>query len=267
MDIAIRQQIFEDAKEWIYQAGQQIREQMNNPYEIDTKSNANDLVTAVDKSTEQFFAEKIRGTYPGHSIVGEEGYGDKVESLDGTLWIVDPIDGTMNFVHQKRNFAISIGIYHDGIGEIGLIYNVMDDVLYSAKKGEGAYREQVKLPLLRDDVKLETSVLGLNAQLVCENKYYNAKKIQQLIRDCRGTRSYGSAALEFAHVAEGILDGYVSMRLAPWDIAAGIVLVEEVGGVTVQATGKPVNLLQNSTILTTNKQIKDRVIDHYIEFN
>ncbi|MGN8645154.1 inositol monophosphatase family protein [Gracilibacillus sp. HCP3S3_G5_1] len=266
MDAATRQKIFEDAKQWIYQAGQLIRNQIDDPYQIDTKSDANDLVTAVDRSTEQFFTKKIREKYPSHSIVGEEGYGDKVESLDGTLWIIDPIDGTMNFVHQKRNFAISIGIFHDGIGEIGLIYNVMEDILYSGKRGEGAYRNQDKLPLLGEEVTLETSIIALNSSLACENKRINEKKVQQLIHDSRGTRSYGSAALEFAFVAEGIIDAYLTMRLAPWDFAAGLILVEEVGGITIQANGQPVNLLEKNTILTCNKAIKEQLIDEYIEF-
>ncbi|WP_208589385.1 inositol monophosphatase family protein [Gracilibacillus suaedae] len=266
MDETTRQQIFEDARKWVYQAGKLIRDQIDDPYQIETKSDANDLVTAVDRSTEQFFTEKIREKYPNHSIVGEEGYGDKVESLDGTLWIIDPIDGTMNFVHQKRNFAISIGIYHEGVGEIGLIYNVMEDVLYSGKKGEGAYRNQDKLQPLGEQVSLETSIIALNSSLACENKRINEKKVQQLIKDSRGTRSYGSAALEFAFVAEGIVDAYLTMRLAPWDFAAGLILVEEVGGVTIQANGKPVNLLEKNTILTCNSKIKQQLLAEYIEF-
>ncbi|WP_058306981.1 inositol monophosphatase family protein [Gracilibacillus massiliensis] len=265
MNKTIRQNIYNDAEKWIYQAGKLIREQIHDNYQIDTKSNANDLVTEVDRSTEQFFAEKIRETYPSHHIVGEEGYGDKVDSLDGTIWIIDPIDGTMNFVHQKRNFAISIGIYHDGIGEIGFIYNVMDDVLYTGIKGEGAFRNGQRLAQLTEQVNLETSIIALNSSLACESKRINEKKVQQLIKDCRGTRSYGSAALEFAYVAEGIVDAYLTMRLAPWDFAAGLILVNEVGGVTVQANGQPVNLLEKNTILTTNKQIQHQLLDTYID--
>ncbi|SHM88180.1 inositol monophosphatase family protein [Gracilibacillus kekensis] len=265
MNIPIRQQIYNDAEKWIYQAGELIREQIHDNYQIDTKSNVNDLVTEVDRSTEKFFAEKIREKYPSHFIVGEEGYGDKVDSLDGTIWIIDPIDGTMNFVHQKRNFAISIGIYHNGVGEIGFIYNVMDDVLYTGIRGEGAYRNSIKLPPLSDQVNIETSIVALNSSLACENSRINEKKVQQLIKDCRGSRSYGSAALEFAYVAEGIVDAYLTMRLAPWDFAAGLILVNEVGGVTIQANGQPVNILEKNTILTTNKQIQEKLLDNYID--
>lgn len=265
MNDAIREELLINTKKWIYQAGDNIREQMEQAFKIDTKSNANDLVTDVDRATEQFFVENIKANYPDHKLIGEEGYGDKVESLDGIVWIIDPIDGTMNFVHQKRNFAISIGIYHDGIGEIGLIYNVMDDVLYTAVKGQGAYRNDTRLKPLNDEVRLETSIIAMNSIIACENKRINEKKIQQLITDSRGTRSYGSAALEFAFLAEGIIDAYVTMQLAPWDFAAGFILVNEVGGITVQANGNPIDLLNNNTILTCNKQIYERLMNDYIE--
>ncbi|KAB8138613.1 inositol monophosphatase family protein [Gracilibacillus oryzae] len=265
MQTAIRQQIFENAKKWVYEAGERIRSHMKKQFQIDTKSNPNDLVTEVDKATEQFFVEKIKTTYPDHKLIGEEGYGDTVDKLDGTIWIIDPIDGTMNFVHQKRNFAISIGIYHEGVGEIGLIYNVMEDVLYTGLKGEGAFRNQVKLPMLREKIQIETSIIGMNSILACENRRINEKKIQQLIKDSRGTRSYGSAALEFAFVAEGVLDCYITMKLAPWDFAAGSILIEEVGGMTVQATGEPVNILTDNTIITCNKLIYKDLMTKYVE--
>ncbi len=265
MNTTIRHKIYNDAKKWIYKAGELIREQIHDNYQIDTKSNVNDLVTEVDRSTEQFFAEKIREAYPSHHIIGEEGYGDKVESLSGIIWIIDPIDGTMNFVHQKKNFAISIGIYNEGIGELGFIYNVMEDILYTGIKGEGAFRDQEKLPLLNEQINIETSIIAMNSSLACENRRIDEKKVQQLIKDSRGTRSYGSAALEFAYVAEGIVDAYLTMQLAPWDFAAGVILVSEVGGDTVQADGQPVNLLENNTILTCNKHIQHRLLNQYID--
>ncbi|GAB2543275.1 inositol monophosphatase family protein [Gracilibacillus alcaliphilus] len=266
METTIRQNIFENAKKWVYEAGKRIREQMQHEFQINTKSNVNDLVTEIDRSTEQFFANQIRTTYPSHYIISEEGFGDKINDMNGTIWIIDPIDGTMNFVHQKRNFAISIGIYHNGVGEIALIYNVIDDVLYTAIKGEGAYRNRDRLPQLKQDVQLETSILAMNSLFACENRRVNEKKIQQLIIDCRGTRSYGSAALEFAYVAEGIIDAYVTLRLSPWDFGAGLILVREVGGETIQLDGKPVNFLQNNTILTCNPAIRQRILTDYIEW-
>ncbi|MRH41897.1 inositol monophosphatase [Aquibacillus halophilus] len=265
MDNQSRQLLFDQVKKWILEAGGHIRDAIDEPLYIDTKSNPNDLVTQMDRNTEEYFAKKIRGKYPNHLILSEEGFGDEVESLDGTIWIIDPIDGTMNFVHQKRNFAISIGIYHDGIGEIAFIYNVMDDVLYSAQKGQGAFKNDKRLLSLENKVSLEESIVVLNSFWACENQVINEKKIQDLVKTVRGTRSFGSAALELAFVAEGIVDGYLTMKLAPWDIAAGAILVNEVGGITTKANGDPLNLLTNNTILSGNKQIHETISSQFVE--
>lgn len=260
-----RDEIYQYAKDWILEAGDHIRNVIDEPLTIDTKSNPNDLVTQMDRNTEEYFAKKIKSIYPEHKLLSEEGFGDTLETLDGTVWIIDPIDGTMNFVHQKRNFAISVGIYQDGIGEIAFIYNVMEDILYHAKKGEGAYKDDVKLPQLDKGVTLDHTILLINSLWSGENKRINHDKIQELVRKVRGTRSYGSAALEFAGVAEGVLDGYISMKLFPWDFAAGVILVEEVGGITLQANGNPLNFLTENTVFSGNAQVANEIIDNYIE--
>lgn len=259
-----RQSIYLQAKEWVLEAGKKIRSRINDPLTISTKSNPNDLVTTMDDDTEYFFAKNIKQAYPDHLIISEEGYGDELESLDGTIWIIDPIDGTMNFVHQKRNFAISVGVYQDGIGEIGLIYDVMADVLYSAKRGEGAFKNQTRLPQLPEK-SFHESILGLNHFWLCENSLVEEKVMQRLVKAVRGTRAYGSAALEFAGVAEGIIDGYMTMDLAPWDIAAGIVIVNEVGGKTTNAFGEQVNMLHKNPVLTCNASIQAELIEDYMK--
>ena len=260
-----RQRIYNHAREWILEAGKKIRDSIDEPLTINTKSDANDLVTHMDQDTEKYFAEKITSTFPTHLLLSEEGFGDEVAEEKGTIWIVDPIDGTMNFVHQKRNFAISVGVFHEGSGEIGLIYDVMDDILYSAQKGQGAYKnEQKLLPLAKERI-LDESIVVVNNFWTCENPKINAGKMQDLVKKVRGTRSYGSAALEFAFVAEGVVDGYISLRLAPWDIAAGVVLVNEVGGETSNVNGTPLNMLTKNTVLSCNPAIKQEIIENYIE--
>lgn len=265
MNLELRETIYNKAKEWVMEAGANIREKINDPLVINTKSNPNDLVTRMDEETEHFFVTNIKKSYPEHFVLSEEGYGDQLQSLDGTIWIIDPIDGTMNFVHQKRNFAISVGIYHDGVGEIGLIYDVMNDVLYSAKSGEGAYKNNVRIPKLSTEKKIEESIVGLNHFWLCENRLIDEQVMQEFVKTVRGTRTYGSAALEFAFVAEGIIDGYLTMSLSPWDIAAGIVIVNEVNGVTSTVHGERVNMLDKNSILTCNPALKDQIVNDYMD--
>ncbi|RDW17964.1 inositol monophosphatase family protein [Oceanobacillus chungangensis] len=260
MNTEERKAIYNQAKEWVLEAGKNIRAKIDDPLIIDTKSNPNDLVTTMDKETEAYFVGKINQIFPEHHIIGEEGYGDKLTSLDGTVWIIDPIDGTMNFVHQKRNFAISVGIYHDGIGEIGLIYDVMEDNLYHAKRTEGAYKNENKLAPLAQNVRFDEAIIGLNHYWLCENRLVDELVMQQFVRKIRGSRTYGSAALEFAYVAEGIINGYLTMSLAPWDIAAGIVIVNEVGGVTTDIDGATLDMLEKNSVLTCNQGLQQEII-------
>src|SRR5690625_4992012 len=109
MDVIKREILFNRIRAWILEAGALIRDKINDPRIISTKSNPKDLVTEMDRKIELFFATKIKQFYPNHLLLSEEGYGDKEINNRDTIWIIDPIDGTMNFVHQKQNFAISIG--------------------------------------------------------------------------------------------------------------------------------------------------------------
>ncbi|RKQ37355.1 inositol monophosphatase family protein [Oceanobacillus halophilus] len=261
MKAEVREEIYLTARKWVEEAGEHIRRKINSPLVIDTKSNRNDLVTTMDRETESFFVTKIKETYPEHSIIGEEGYGDKLDNLNGVVWIIDPIDGTMNFVHQKRNFAISVGIYFDGVGEIGLIYDVMEDNLYHAKRNDGAFKNNEKLSPLNNNVVLEDAIIGMNHFWLCDNHFVEEKTMQQFVRTIRGARTYGSAALEFAFLAEGIMDGYLAMSLSPWDIAAGIVIVNEVGGVTTNIEGENLDMLEKNPVLTCNLCLQEKIIE------
>ncbi|WP_170006858.1 inositol monophosphatase family protein [Bacillus fonticola] len=255
--------IYEDAKHWIYEAGERIRESLQQELTVDTKSNRNDLVTNVDRETEQYFIERIKEKYPSHVILGEEGFGDEVKSTDGIIWIIDPIDGTVNFVHQQTFFCISIAVYEDGVGKVGLVYDVMHDELFEARKGEGAYVDGKRLNVLRP-VNLEDSILSINATWLTPNKRIDHERLVPLVKVARGFRSYGSAALELAYVACGRLDAYMTMRLSSWDFAAGWVLLEEVGGVLTTVEGEPVQLLGQTSVFAAERTTHEAIQRDYI---
>lgn len=255
--------IDQKAKQWVREAGEKIRNSFESTLSIQYKSNPNDLVTNMDKEIEQFLIGKIQETYPEHRILGEEGYGDEVTSFDGVLWIIDPIDGTMNFVHQQRNFAISVGIYGEGIGYIGLIYDVVHNELYHAFKGEGAFMNDQRLPKL-DKVNIEEAVIGINPVWVTENKRIDHNIIAPIVKKVRGARSYGSAALECAYVACGRLDAYLTMRLAPWDFAAGLILIEEVGGAASTLSGEKLDILTKNSFFVGEKNLHGHILKEYL---
>ena len=255
--------IDKQAKAWLKDAGLMIKKSFSKKLEIQTKSNQNDLVTEIDRKTEQFFIEKIREAYPEHKILGEEGLGDQITSTDGIVWMVDPIDGTMNFVHMQRNFAISIGIYENGIGKIGLVYDVVHDELYHCLKGNGVYMNDTALKPL-ETAKVSTAIIGLNPTWVTENKRIDPRVLGPLIKDSRGTRNYGCASLEIANVAAGRLDAYISLRLSPWDYAAGKIMVEELGGIVTDLRGEPLNLLDQTSVFISKQGIHKEVMENYL---
>jgi myo-inositol-1(or 4)-monophosphatase len=256
----------QNVRTWIHEAGGRIRQSFKTELNIKTKSNRNDLVTDMDEATERYFTENIRNTYPDHQIMGEEGYGDDFKELSGITWIIDPIDGTMNFVHQQRNFAISIGIYDEDEGRLGYIYDVVHDELYFASRGKGVFLNDVQLPKL-DSVPVQDAIVGLNALWVTENKRIDSSILAPLVHDVRGTRSYGSAAMELAYVASGRLDAYLTMRLAPWDFAAGKIMIEELGGVVTDLEGNPLNPLSKSSVFVGKPGLHESILTDYLHRN
>ena len=251
------------AVQWIKEAGVKIINSFESILDINTKSNVNDLVTNMDTEIEEFFKERISEHFPTHRILGEEGSGHDLESLDGIVWIIDPIDGTMNFVHQQRNFAISIGIIENGIGKIGLIYDVVHNELYHCIKGSGAFLNNKEIPKLKE-VKLQESIIGLNSIWLTDNKKIDKSLTERLVKDVRGTRSYGSAALEIAYVATGRMNAYISMRLAPWDFAGGAVIIEELGGKVTDLEGNPIHFLKKSSFLVSTPALHKEIVGEYL---
>ncbi|WP_414043496.1 inositol monophosphatase family protein [Macrococcus animalis] len=254
-------ELYEFLKDITLQAGENIRNQLNEPLEIETKSNPNDLVTNMDKATEQFLFERIQLAYPEHKIIGEEGSGKDIEKLDGVIWIIDPIDGTLNFVHQQENFAISIGIFIDGKKYAGVVYDVMRDILFEACAGHGAYKNGVKLNMI-DDTPLSTSIISMNPNWL--TKDFTRDIYIPIVKASRSARSYGSAALDFAYVASNKINAYVTLRLHPWDFAGGLIIVEEVGGIVTNQLGQPLNLLTANSIVVGNKMLHQEILNEYL---
>lgn len=256
--------VYSHCLQWVREAGERIRQSFNQTLDIQTKTNPNDLVTNIDKETEQFFIGKIRGTYQDHKIMGEEGFGDELNNLDGIVWMIDPIDGTINFIHQQRNFAISLGVYENGEGKIGLVYDVVHDELYHAFRGKGAFINEIQLPPLQENV-VENSLIALNATWVMENRRIDHHLLIPLVRDARGTRSYGTAALEIVYVATGRVDAYFSMRLSPWDFAGGAVIVEELGGIVTNLRGEKLDFLTQDSLFVAKPGLHQSILTDYLK--
>lgn len=140
------EELDQKAQQIIRQAGQNAYQKMENDYQIDTKTNYTDLVTTIDRENEQLINDQLRKIDPDSQILSEEGFGDKqISNMQGHVWIVDPIDGTMNFVKQHNNFAVMLALYVDGQPMLGYILDVINNRLYHGRKGAGVYVNNQKI--------------------------------------------------------------------------------------------------------------------------
>lgn len=230
------------------QARAQVLHKMGTKLTVAEKTSRRDLVTNVDHSNEDFLVQQIRQVDPTAKILAEEGRGDTVTDLAGHVWIIDPIDGTMNFVHQRNHFAIMVGFYVDGQPTLGYIYDVMADQLFAGGPALGVTVNEMPLKAPAD-LDLADGLFGASAPLLIHNRYH----MQTVVATSLGARIMGSAGIQISQVLAGELVGYLSY-LRPWDFAAGRVLGETLGLVITQVDGTPVNMLSSGAVLVATKR-------------
>lgn len=213
---------FQFAKELICRAGQFVREQLDSNIEVEIKTNYTDLVTNIDKATQSLMMDAIFDEFPNDKIFAEEN--NCYHPIDkGSVWVIDPIDGTVNFVVQQTDFAIMLAYYEEGVGKFGLIYDVMNDSLLSGGPNFPVKRNQ-ELVLAYRDRPLSQSLIGTNSGMF-SNNYYG---IKDLARETLGIRVIGSAGISAFRVLTGSLLAYFSY-ISPWDYAAAKVIGEALG--------------------------------------
>lgn len=193
-----------------------------------------DLVTEADRRSEKLIVERIKSRWPGHDIVGEEGTRTTLNS--DYRWYVDPLDGTTNFAHGFPVFCVSMALEHKGRLVAGVLYDPTRDELFTAEKGKGAWLNQERIRV-SSTAELAESLLGTGFPSHKRHKNPNIYFYHQITLRTHGVRRAGSAALDLASVACGRFDGFWEFNLNPWDTAAGVLLVEEAGGVVTNFSG------------------------------
>ena len=188
-----------------------------------------DFVTNADQKAEQIVYEELSKARPGYGFLMEER--GVVEGTDKShRWIVDPLDGTLNFMHAQPHFAISIALEREGELVAGVVYNPASDELYHAEKGRGCYVNDRRLRV-SERRKFSEAVIATGMPFFGKSGHAAfLKELHQIMPHCAGIRRYGAASLDLAGVAAGRFDGYWERNLSAWDVAAGIVLVREAGG-------------------------------------
>jgi myo-inositol-1(or 4)-monophosphatase len=246
--------------------GQELLKAHQNRHKLDLQVEEKGIdgpVTRVDRYLEELTIETLRKSYKNHSFLGEEfGFQEGKGHDADWCWVIDPLDGTLNFINGVPHFCISIAVQHKGVTQHGVIYDPVKDELFSASRGRGAMLNQRRIRVNIKD-SLENTFISVghafrakrNGEVIsyAKNHFESLLNITEAGAQYRRT---GSAALDLAYVAAGRFDGYFELGLKPWDIAAGELIVKEAGGTVVDARGGSESMDNGQVLACSMKMLK-----------
>ena len=240
-------------------AGRILMERFGRITQISNKGEI-DLVTEADLAAERFIIERIKSHFPRHAILAEESEASGIthEGRSDFKWIIDPLDGTTNYAHGYLTFCVSIALERGGRLELGVVYDPMRDEMFAAERGEGVTLNGRRIRVSEID--------NLNSAMLCTGFPYNVRELGDFARHfynfimhAQAVRRDGSAALDLAYVACGRFDGFWEEGLRPWDVAAGVILIEEAGGRVSYYDGSPFNIY-TPPILASNGLVHEAMM-------
>ena len=248
-----------DTIEIALKAGMILKKGFSSNFNVSKKEGVHNLVTEYDLKSEKLIIDFLSKKYPHTSFLSEESSPSSNKSEN--LWIIDPLDGTVNFAHGIPFFSISIAYFENNEPLLGVIYNPLLDELFTAEKSKGAFFNKKPIQV--------SSTNELNSAILATGFPYNIDKNPQncierftdIIKKGLPIRRLGSAALDLAYVAAGRFDGFWETNLGPWDYAAGTLLIEEAKGKITTWEGNDVEVQKSKTILATNKLIHQELTD------
>ncbi|KOC67440.1 Inositol monophosphatase 1 [Habropoda laboriosa] len=223
-----------------------------------TKTCEVDLVTEWDQKVEKLLIDGISSKFPDHKFIGEEGssLGNKVELTDAPTWIIDPIDGTMNFVHTLPHTCISIALVINKVTEIGVVYNPILEQLFSARRGQGAFLNGAPISVSGEkELRKALVMMEMGTSRDPEKMKVVLENANNLISQVHGIRSLGSAALNMCMVALGGADVSFEFGIHAWDVAAGDIIVREAGGVCIDPAGGSFDLMSRRALCASTSEL------------
>ena len=239
------------------EAGNIILKHFGKITSIDRKSSEIDLVTLADTESEEFIIKKIHSIYPDHHIIGEES--DLIEKNSNYRWIIDPLDGTTNFVHNLPIFAVSIGLQYNEETILGVVYNPAANKCFTAEKNGGAF-------LNGEPIQISSTNTLCNSLLVTGFPYIHDDNwgrgfelFKEFYGKTQGIRRLGAAALDFCFVAMGRFEGFWEFGLQPWDVCAGALILQEAGGKVTDWDKSPMPY-SGKRVLATNGHIHNEMV-------
>ena len=219
----------------------------------------NDFVTDVDHAAEAVIIETLLAAYPGHGILAEESGQEHGAKDSEFVWIIDPLDGTTNFIHGLPVYCVSIALAVKGKVEQAVIYDPSRNDLFTATKGRGAYMNDRRLRVSKR-IKLQECLISTGFPFRPTDDFNSYLRMMgDVMQRTAGLRRPGAAALDLAYVAAGFTDGFFETGLQPWDVAAGSLLVTEAGGLVGNFTGEP-NFLEQQECLAGNPRVYGQLV-------
>ncbi len=253
------QQVRALAERLAREAGAVQKQRYETELDVRTKGTSIDLVTEVDHACEKLIVDALGRERPDDGIVAEEGSG---HDRDGARfrWIIDPVDGTTNYAHGYPRFCVSIGVECEDVRSVGVVYDPLLDELFAATRGEGATLNGRSIRV-SSETRLENALLATGfAYDVRRNPNDNVKHFIAFLKRSRALRRDGSAALDLCYVAAGRFDGFWELRLHAWDVAAGLLIVEEAGGRASDLSGAMAPR-SGAECLASNAHIHDAMLE------
>ncbi|MBI5273505.1 MAG: inositol monophosphatase [Chlamydiales bacterium] len=243
------------------QAGRILKGGFGSHFLVESKTDRHDLVTEYDRKVESFLIGEIKKKYPSHSFLAEESGASNTDQ-SGLKWIIDPLDGTVNFAHHIPMFSVSIAITHQDTVLVGCIYNPMVDEMFHAIYQHGSYLNNKKIQV-SSTKKLKDAMIATGFPYnVAENPFHCIDQFAHIAKLGIPIRRIGSAAIDLAYVAAGKFDAFWEVILQPWDFAAGLLIIKESGGMVSDLKGRPVSIYQKSSIVATNSHLHTQAIEH-----
>ncbi|XP_063235139.1 inositol monophosphatase 1 [Bacillus rossius redtenbacheri] len=253
----------------IKKSGELIRDRIWSQKTVEVKASEIDLVTETDQEIERILISSLRDKFPDHKFIGEESTaaGQKCELTAAPTWIIDPVDGTMNFVHGYPNVCISVALWADCVPEIGIIYAPVVGMLFTARRGQGAFLNGNRI-FASKQTDLAKALMGLEYGTTRNEQHMKAVKENAniLVPKVHGVRSSGSCAMNMALTALGATDCNYEFGIHVWDIAAGMLIVTEAGGVVVDPAGGPVDVMSRRFLCASSQALADDVSRLLVQF-
>ncbi|MEY8338913.1 inositol monophosphatase family protein [Lachnospiraceae bacterium 62-35] len=224
-----------------------------NAHRITVKGLA-DYVTEVDKTVEEFLQKRLKEEYPQVQFMGEEKDNSDID-FSKAVWILDPVDGTTNLIHDYRHSAISLALCENDYLTAGFIYHPYGDEMYCAVRGKGAFLNGRPIHVSHAAALEESLIAFGTSPYQKELADINFRHIKETFLRCQDIRRSGSAAMDMAYVACGRIDAFYELTLKPWDYSAGLVLIEEAGGTVTDYKGHPIKTGKPSSVVAGNGKI------------